>query len=341
MSFINVEHISKDYQVIMHRKGAGNVLKNIFHPDKKIVHAVKDISFKINEGELVGFIGENGAGKSTTIKMMSGILFPTAGKIEVSGICPYLKREKNARNIGVVFGQRSRLNWDLPMTDSFELNKEIYRIDSSVFKKNVDMFIEMLHMQEFCHTPVRQLSLGQRMKAEVALALLHEPPILFLDEPTIGLDVLAKQQIREFIKERNSLEGTTTILTSHDMKDLDSVCKRIIILARGTVIFDGSIERFKQQYTKEAVAEFTYSVKSSNMNDRFGCIRVIEDKNHHLAVSYLPSEMTTAQLVGLIGNYYEIVDFAIKAPDIEDMVRGIYEEELHDASGEIENSQQR
>ncbi len=332
MSLIKVDHISKDYEVIIQRSGAKNVLKNIFHPDTKIVHAVKDISFEIEPGELVGFIGENGAGKSTTIKMMSGILFPTSGNITVSEICPYLKREKNARNIGVVFGQRSRLNWDLPMVDSFELNKEIYRIDFKIFKKNVDMFVEMLHMQDFLHTPVRQLSLGQRMKAEVALSLLHEPTILYLDEPTIGLDVMAKHQIRDFIKERNRLDGTTTILTSHDMKDLDSICKRIIILAKGSIIFDGSIERFKQEYTKESLAEFTYSVRTTNEQFQLDNIRVIEDKEHHLVVSYLPSEMTTAQLVGIIGEYYEINDFAIKAPDIEDMVRGIYEREEQEKS---------
>ncbi len=248
MSLIEVSHVSKEYEVLVPRQGARNVLKNIFCPDKKKVSAVNDVSFRIHAGELVGFIGENGAGKSTTIKMMSGILFPTAGNIAVAGLCPYRKREENARNIGVVFGQRSRLNWDLPMMDSFELYKEIYQIDSNVFRKNVDRFVEMLRMQDFYHTPVRQLSLGQRMKAEVALSLLHEPPILYLDEPTIGLDVMAKQQIREFIKEWNRLEGTTTILTSHDMKDLDCVCQRIIVLAKGSIIFDGSIERFKKEH---------------------------------------------------------------------------------------------
>ena len=265
MSLIEVSNVSKDYEVFMPRPGAKNVLKNIFCPERKIVHAVKDISFAIKTGEIVGLIGENGAGKSTTLKMMTGILFSTSGSITVAGLCPYRKREENACNIGAVFGQRSRLNWDLPMADSFELNKEIYRINPTIFEKNVDRFVEMLRMQDFYRTPVRQLSLGQRMKAEVALALLHEPPILYLDEPTIGLDVLAKQQIREFIKERNRLEGTTTILTSHDMKDLDSVCGRLIVLARGKIVFDGSIERFKQEYAKEAVVEFTYS-------SRRGCI---------------------------------------------------------------------
>ena len=264
MSLIEVEHVSKEYQVIVQRPGAKNVLKNLFCPETKTVNAVKDISFTIEAGELVGFIGENGAGKSTTLKMVSGILFPTSGNITVSGICPYRKREKNARNIGAVFGQRSRLNWDLSMIDSFELNKEIYRIDTGLFQKNVDLFVEMLSMQDFCHTPVRQLSLGQRMKAEVALALLHEPSILYLDEPTIGLDVLAKQQIREFIRERNRQADITMILTSHDMKDLDSVCKRIIILSKGSILFDGPIEQFKQEYTKESIAEFTYAKKHSD-----------------------------------------------------------------------------
>ena len=199
---------------------------------------------------------------STTTKMMAGILFPSAGSIAVCGLCPYKKREENAGNIGVVFGQRSRLNWDLPMIDSFELYKEIYRIDAGVFRKNIDRFVEMLHMQDFYRTPVRQLSLGQRMKAEVALSLLHEPPILYLDEPTIGLDVMAKKQIREFIKERNRIAGTTTILTSHDMKDLDCVCKRVIVLAKGRIIFDGSIERFKNEHTREGVSDIEDMVRS-------------------------------------------------------------------------------
>ncbi len=256
MALIEVSHVSKEYEVLIPQPGAWNVLKNIFCPDKKTVHAVSDISFRIKEGELVGFIGENGAGKSTTIKMMSGILFPTAGSIRVGGLCPYRKREENAANIGVVFGQRSRLNWDLPMMDSFELYKEIYRIDAGVFQKNVDRFVEMLHMQDFYQTPVRQLSLGQRMKAEVV------PSILYLDEPTIGLDVMAKQQIRDFIKERNRLAGTTTILTSHDMKDLDCVCKRLIVLAKGRILFDGSIERFKEEHASEDVSDIEDMVRS-------------------------------------------------------------------------------
>ncbi len=251
MSLIELSHVSKDYKVTMTRPGPGNVLRNLFRPDTKTVHAVKDVSFSVEAGELVGFIGENGAGKSTTLKMMSGILYPTSGDILVSGICPYRQREKNAQNIGVVFGQRSRLNWDLPMADSFDLYREIYRIDSRIFRKNVALFVEMLHMQDFYDTPVRQLSLGQRMKAEVALALLHEPPILYLDEPTIGLDVMAKQQIREFIVERNRREATTTILTSHDMKDLAYICRRIIVLAKGSVLFDGSMEAFRQTYAKD------------------------------------------------------------------------------------------
>ena len=220
------------------------------------------LSLSLPYGAILGFVGENGAGKSTTIKMMSGILFPTSGSIQVGGLCPYQKREENAANIGVVFGQRSRLNWDLPMMDSFELYREIYRIDAGVFQKNVDRFVEMLHMQDFYQTPVRQLSLGQRMKAEVALSLLHEPPILYLDEPTIGLDVMAKQQIREFIKERNRLAGTTTILTSHDMKDLDCVCKRLIVLAKGRILFDGSIERFKEEHAGKGISDIEDMVRS-------------------------------------------------------------------------------
>ena len=326
MALISVNHVSKDYEVLLQKAGMKNVLKNIFSPERKIVHAVKDVSFQIEEGELVGFIGENGAGKSSTIKMMSGILFPTSGDISVSGICPYMEREKNAHNIGVVFGQRSRLNWDLPMMDSFELYKEIYEIETNIFKRNVEMFVEMLCMQEFYNTPVRQMSLGQRMKAEIALSLLHNPPILYLDEPTIGLDVLAKQQIRTFMKEKNKQDGTTTILTSHDMKDLDSVCKRIIILAKGRIIFDGSIERFKKEYSQEALAEFTYSSKNAEYEITNDNIQVMEDKEHRLTVSYVTAKVTMSQLIDSVGKGYEIIDFTVKAPDIEDMVRKIYED---------------
>lgn len=327
MSFIQLNHVSKDYEIVLHHSGIKNVLKNIFSPDRKTIHAIKDISFEIERGEIVGLIGENGAGKSTTLKMLSGILVPTSGEVIVSGISPYLEREKNAYNIGVIFGQKSRLNWNLPIIDSFELSKEIYSINTQKFKANVDMFVDMLQMQDFCSTPVRQLSLGQRMKAEVALALLHDPPIFYLDEPTIGLDVLAKKQIREFVKERNRIFGTTIILTSHDMKDIESICKRIIMLSDGCIIFDDSMKEFKQRYIKEGLVEFTYSMKVNDKMPSQKNLRILEEDDHKILVSFLTSEMTNSQVFEEMSRYYEINDFSVKNPDIEDVVRCIYEKE--------------
>lgn len=248
MSLIEVINLKKDFKVYQQQQGFKNVFKSFFKSDVKIVNAVNDISFKVDEGEIVGFIGENGAGKSTTIKIMSGILYPTSGEVLVDGIRPYENRKQNAMKIGVIFGQRSRLFWDLPMLDSFELYKEMYRIDNDVYKKNVANFIELLDMGDYLKTPIRQLSFGQRMKVEISLALLYNPKILFLDEPIIGLDVLAKNNIREFIRQSNADRGTTTILTSHDMKDLDQVCSRIVLISRGKLVFDGKTEEFKRIY---------------------------------------------------------------------------------------------
>ena len=242
MSIIEVKELIKDFKVYQQQSGFVKVLKSFVKQDIKKVNAVKNVSFSINEGETVGFIGENGAGKSTTIKIMSGILYPTSGEVLVDGIRPYENRRRNAMNIGVIFGQRSRLLWDLPMKDSFELYKEIYKIDKEIFEENVKTFIELLDMGDYIKTPIRQLSLGQRMKVEISLAQLHDPKILFMDEPTIGLDVLAKSNIRQFILESNKKRGTTTLLTSHDMKDLDQVCERIIMISKGEIIYDGGIK---------------------------------------------------------------------------------------------------
>lgn len=244
MNLIELRDVKKEFKVYEQQQGFRNVMKSFFKREEKIVHAVNGLSFNIEEGELVGFIGKNGAGKSTTIKMMSGILYPTSGEIFVDGIRPYENRKQNAMNIGVIFGQRARLFWDLPMQDSFELYKEMYRIDRDKFQKNVRELIELFDMGEFLKTPIRQLSFGQRMKVEISVALLHEPKILYLDEPTIGLDVLAKSNIRQYIKRSNTERGTTIILTSHDMKDLDQICNRIILISKGVLVFDGKTEDF-------------------------------------------------------------------------------------------------
>lgn len=326
MGIIEVKNLCKDFKVYQQQRGLKNVIKNLFRRDVKIVNAVNDISFSINEGEIVGFIGENGAGKSTTIKIMSGILYPTSGEAVIKGIIPYKQRQQNAMNIGVVFGQRSRLYWDLPILDSFELYKEIYKIDDKTYKSNVDAFVEMLDMSSYIRTPVRQLSLGQRMKAEISLSLLHNPPILYLDEPTIGLDVLAKNNIRKFILESNRKYGTTTILTSHDMKDLDKVCSKIIMISKGHITFDGKVEDFKNLYGGEIVLKITCKNSGIQLDNQL--VRASVRDEHNVDITFNKSDMKLQDAISLVTNTYEIYNISVTEPDIEELVRNIFKNNM-------------
>ncbi|MCL2866012.1 MAG: ATP-binding cassette domain-containing protein [Lachnospiraceae bacterium] len=248
MAFIEVENVTKTYKLAKREKGVMRNLKALFHREYFYKHAVNNINFSIESGESVGYIGMNGAGKSTTIKMLSGILIPDSGKIEVGGMIPYEKRRENAKQIGIVFGQRSRLNWDLPMTDTFELYRRMYEIGQEEYKKNIRLYTEILGLEEFMDRPVRLLSLGEKMRANLAVALLHNPSVVYLDEPTIGLDIVAKSRIRDLISEINNLKGTTIMLTTHDMMDIEYICNRIIFIHKGEIYFDGSIDAFKETY---------------------------------------------------------------------------------------------
>ncbi len=228
---------------------------NLFNRKYETKRAVDDISFSIKKGEIVGFIGPNGAGKSTTVKILSGILYPDAGEVKVSGFIPYKQRKQYVKNIGVVFGQKSQLNWDLPLIESFELMKFIYKIPPKKYEENLRLFSKLLDMEEFINQPVRQLSLGQRMRGDVVASLLHSPEIVFLDEPTIGLDVVAKERIREFVRYMNETERTTIIFTTHDMQDIEKVCDRLIIIDKGKKIYDGSIGEIKNRYANVKTIE--------------------------------------------------------------------------------------
>lgn len=242
---IKVRNVSKEFKINKRKNGFLGTIVNLFFPKYEKKLAVDGLNITINKGETVAFIGANGAGKSTTIKMLSGILYPTSGDIVVDGMVPYKQRKKYVSNIGVVLGQKSQLVWDLPVIDSFELIKYIYKISDEEYKKNLQMFVSMLNMDEFIHQPVRQLSLGQKMRAEIVAAMLHSPKIVFLDEPTIGLDVVAKLKIQEFIKKINKELGVTIIFTTHDMQDILQTCERIIIIDKGKKIFDGAIQNVK------------------------------------------------------------------------------------------------
>jgi ABC-2 type transport system ATP-binding protein len=251
MAIIEVKDLEKVFKLQKRQEGFSGILKGLFNPQYEEKPAVNKVSFEIPRGEIVGYIGPNGAGKSTTIKMLVGILVPTSGEVLVNGIVPYKNRINNSKNIGVVFGQRTQLWWDIPVTDSLNIMKYLYKIPEDRFKQNLRFLIEILDMGSFINTPVRQLSLGQRMRADLCAALLHNPPILFLDEPTIGLDVVIKERIRKFINEINQQYKTTVILTTHDISDIEKLCSRVIVINKGKNVFDGKLEELRNSYGYE------------------------------------------------------------------------------------------
>ena len=249
---IELQGICKTFRVSKREAGFGNAVKALFHKEYSYVHALQDVSFSIGEGEMVGYIGPNGAGKSSTIKVMSGILTPDAGQCRIDGLVPWKDRKEHVRQIGVVFGQRSQLWWDVPIVDSFELIRDIYEVDAKEYKRNVDELTEMLDLSEILKTPARQLSLGQRMRCEIAASLLHSPRILFLDEPTIGLDAVSKLAVRQFIQKLNAEKKTTVILTTHDMQDIEALTERILLIGKGRILLDGSLEQLRERYVSQA-----------------------------------------------------------------------------------------
>lgn len=243
---ITMEHVCKSYKIAKRNAGFGEAVKALFHRDYEIIHALNDVSFTIRDGEMVGYIGPNGAGKSSTIKILSGILTPDCGTVLVDGRIPYKNRIKHVKEIGVVFGQRSQLWWDVPVIDSFELLKDIYSIPDPRYQQSLEELTELLNLAELLRSPARQLSLGQRMRCEIAASLLHRPKILFLDEPTIGLDAVSKLAVRDFILNQNKTHGTTVILTTHDMQDIEALASRIILIGKGRILMDGTLDDIKK-----------------------------------------------------------------------------------------------
>jgi len=326
MAFIEVSSLTKEFKIYKRKSGFGNVLKSLYHRDYEIKKAVSGIDFNINKGEVVGYIGPNGAGKSTTIKMLAGILVPTSGTVCVDERIPYKNRKENAMHIGVVFGQRSQLYWDLPMNETFDLYQKMYRINNAVFKRNVEFYVELLAMKDFIKTPVRQLSLGQKMRANIAVALLHDPEIVYLDEPTIGLDVVAKDRIRHFIKEINKEKQTTVILTTHDMDDIAQICDRLIMIDKGRKIYDGSLEYFKQTYSTGYMLIVDFQNANENLfNSKF---KVVKEEGTTKWILFRKEEISAPEVVSYITQNFAIRDFSLKEPDIEEIVRHIYEKDI-------------
>lgn len=317
---IRVEALSRDYRVA---KRGGGFLKFMFLREFETIHAVNSIDFAITRGELVGFVGPNGAGKSTTIKMMSGILVPTSGSVTVMDNDPFKKRKQNAYHIGVVFGQRSQLWWDLPIGDTFKLLKKIYKVQDDVYSRNLGLFKEYLDLESIWNQPVRQLSLGQRMRAEIASAILHNPELLFLDEPTIGLDIVAKRQIREFILKLNQDYQTTVVLTSHDMKDIEEICGRIILIDKGIIVVDCPMPELKNSYNKTAVVKVNLNrpVAEFHIAGASGTSEL-----NGLKWTFLVDKgiTTTGHLVFEISKLAEIADIEIKEQAVEDIIHDIY-----------------
>ena len=328
MNLIEVNHLSKEFQIAKRQEGIKGALRSLFHRDYTTKQAVQDISFTVNTGEIVGYIGPNGAGKSTTIKMLTGILVPTAGDIRVNGLTPFKERQKNARQIGVVFGQRTQLWWDLPTIESFELLKQIFQIPKEQYEKNMARFADILGLEEFLQTPVRQLSLGQRMRADIAASLLHDPVILFLDEPTIGLDVVAKERMRSFIREINQQRGVTVILTTHDMSDIEKLCRRMILIDHGQVMYDGELAKIKERYGKTRVLIIDLEEEIPDFSIEGA--EVIKQEGKRKWFRFNRDMMSASQLISRISENYEIKDLSIQDPEIEVMIRNIYESGLNE-----------
>ena len=323
MSFIEVKHINKTFKVPKKSEGKFSTLKSFFNRKYKYIKAIDDISFSIKKGEIVGYIGPNGAGKSTTIKILSGILVPDSGKVKIKNMTPWIERKKYVSNIGVVFGQRSQLWWDIPAIDSFNLLKDIYKIEEKEYQETLNELIKLLNLKDIINIPVRQLSLGNRMKCEIAASLLHKPEILFLDEPTIGLDAISKKVVREFIKKINKQRNVTVILTTHDMADIEALAKRIILIGKGKKLYDGSLDGLKKKYdylrkikiiTKDKIKiNKDYIVNQSNID---GGIEFIIDIR----------KVEINEFIKLISSKISIVDIDIDSGNIDELIVKLYED---------------
>lgn len=323
---IEANDLAKDYVVNLKGKGLKGMAKSLLKSEKKVIHAVQDVNLKMEEGELVGYIGPNGAGKSTTIKMLSGILSPTRGNVSVCGIDPQKKRIQNALNVGAVFGQKTQMWWDLPVRETFELLRKMYNIPKERYQKNIEEFMDYLDMSSFVEQPVRQLSLGQRMRAEIAASLLHDPKVLFLDEPTIGLDVNVKAGMREFVKKINKERGVTILLTTHDLQDIEELAKRIVVINHGRVGFDGSMEELAKRYAdgKRSVS-FTLQqdIPEIVLPEGMAGHYTLERDGLHVKIGH-DSHVDTSDLIVALVQKYALTDIDIKGPQIEDVVMEVY-----------------
>ena len=330
---ITVNHVCKEFVSPKKYPGLKGAIKGLFSSEKVVKKAVEDISFSIEKGEIVGYIGSNGAGKSTTIKMMTGILTPTSGECMVNGLNPSKNRRLNAKNIGVVFGQRTQLWWDLPLSESFTVLKEIYDVSDEDYEKRMEFLNQVLELQDFFDKPVRTLSLGQRMRADLGAALLHNPKVLFLDEPTIGLDLVVKDNMRKAIKEINEQYDTTVILTTHDIEDIEELCSRIIIIDEGKKIYDGSLQALKDTYgTKRKVSmevKQPEKIRDLNLAELLSVSQEdyqmeYDKQNSILTVTFDKTKMQVPQILSAVMHMTEVSDIQIQETELAEIVKEIY-----------------
>lgn len=321
---ITVDGISKTFLVAKRPSGLKHAVKSLFHREYTTVEALKDISFSIPTGEIVGYIGPNGAGKSTTIKIMSGILVPDRGTCSIKGYTPWMDRVPYVRNIGVVFGQRSQLWWDVPVSDSFDLLRDIYNVPQAQYQATLALLTETLDLGSIIHTPVRQLSLGQRMRCEIAASLLHNPSILFLDEPTIGLDAVSKIAVRQFIKTINKERGVTVILTTHDMNDIEALASRILLIGKGTLLYDGSVQGLRSQFGTRRTITADYHENARPLDIPGASLLSWTPERAVLSVD--TAQMMISDAITQLSSQVELLDVTIDTQPIEDIIVQMYKE---------------
>lgn len=330
MPLIEATNLVKVFERTKHAEGRFSTLRTLVTRQKVSTTAVDGVSFAIDEGEIVGYLGPNGAGKSTTIKMLTGILVPTAGRATVASLVPWEQRERNALNIGVVFGQRNTLWWNLPLGDSFRLIAKMYRVPDDRARKTITMLTELLEMQSFLATPVRQLSLGQKMRGNLAAAMIYEPPVLFLDEPTVGLDAVAKERMRSFIEEINRERRTTVLLTTHDLDDVERLCRRIMIIDHGHVVFDGATIDLRRRFAPHRLLDISVTPDGApRLDDLPACLPVgvalVNRRELGAALTIDPAQIDTADAIAAIAARIPLADLTVREPDLESIIRQIYE----------------
>jgi ABC-2 type transport system ATP-binding protein len=322
MAHILVENLSKTFFVSERAPGIWGSIRGLVQRDRKAVQALKGVSFALERGELVGYIGPNGAGKSTTIKILSGILVPTGGNCLIGDRTPWKDRIRHVSQIGVVFGQRTQLWWDLPVLESFDLLRDIYRVPQMAYRETCDEMIELLDLKPFLLTPVRQLSLGQRMRCDFAAAMLHRPDILFLDEPTIGLDAVSKLAVRKFIKTLNQTHQVTTILTTHDMDDIEALCDRVIIIGGGEILCDGTLAELRSQVSSRR--HLRIDLNTDQFQITAPGVNLLTQNGHTITLAFDPLIISAATLIRHITTTYEVVDLFVENPPIEEIIAELY-----------------